>query len=201
MARSAVEPTLRFERALAVGLGGFLADSAWAAEGGAPGGVFAGDLGNAIWTLVIFGLVVFILGRFAWRPLLGALAERERFIRTSLEQAKREREEAAELLRRYQEQLTQARADATAIVEEGRRDAEAVKRRVVEEAQAEARQVLERSRRELEIASETAKKELYALSARLATELAAKILSREIRLEDHRQLLDQALADLEGKVQ
>lgn len=172
-----------------------------AAEGGQPGGVFSGDLGNAIWTLIIFGLVVFVLGRFAWKPLLGALSERERFIRTSLEQAKREREDAAEMLRRYQEQLTQARSEATAIVEEGRRDAESVKRRILEEAQEESRQVLERSRREIEIASETAKKELYTLSAQLATELAGKILAREIRLEDHRKLLDQALSDLESRVQ
>lgn len=171
------------------------------AEGGQPGGVFAGDLGNALWTLVIFGLVVFVLGRFAWKPLLGALSERERFIRAALEQAKRDREEAAETLRKYQEQLTQARSEATAIVEEGRRDAESVKRRILEEAQEESRQVLERSRREIEIASETAKKELYTLSARLATDLAGKILAREIRLEDHRKLLDQALSDLESRVQ
>ena len=64
-----------------------------AAEGGGAS-PFSGDVGNAIWTLVIFLLVVLFLGKFAWGPLLKGLQSREEFIRSSLETAKRDREAA-----------------------------------------------------------------------------------------------------------
>jgi len=61
-----------------------------AAEGGESPGIFAGDIGNIIWTLATFLVVVAVLGRFAWGPILSALQKREEFIRQSLEQAIRE---------------------------------------------------------------------------------------------------------------
>jgi hypothetical protein len=63
-------------------------------RGRRAGGVFAGDVGNALWTLVIFGSVVFVLGKFAWKPILNGLQAREAFIRESLEEARRDRAEA-----------------------------------------------------------------------------------------------------------
>src|SRR5262245_27567766 len=108
---------------------------AWAAEAEHESpSLFAGDLGNSFWTLLIFVLVLVVLGKYAWGPILNALQSREQFIREALEKAKREREEAEARLREYEERLAGARGEASAIVDEGRRDAEAVKRRVEEEA-------------------------------------------------------------------
>ena len=163
-----------------------------------PGGPFEGNFGVALWTLVIFGIVVFVLGKFAWGPILGGLQAREKFIRESLESAKRDREAAEARLKEYSDKLVTARAEATAIVEEARRDAEAVKRRFHEETQAEANSTIERARREIKIAQETAVKELYVLTARLTTDVAGKILEREIKPADHERLIRdsiQALAD------
>src|SRR5690349_554526 len=112
---------------------------------------FAGDIGNALWTLVIFGLVVVVLGKFAWGPLLKGLQAREEFIRELLEKARIERETAEIRLREYEERLASARAEATAIVEEGRRDADAVKRRIEEDAKREADKAIERAKREIQI--------------------------------------------------
>ena len=56
-----------------------------ASEEGGQGGPFEGNIGNALWTLVIFGLVILVLGKFAWKPILGGLQEREDFIRASLD--------------------------------------------------------------------------------------------------------------------
>src|SRR5205814_7938398 len=83
---------------------------AFAAEAAeAEPGVFAGDIGNALWTLVIFGLVVFVLGKFAWGPILKGLQSREDFIHKSLADAKADREAAEARLREYTEKLTTAR--------------------------------------------------------------------------------------------
>ena len=169
-----------------------------ASEEGGQGGPFEGNIGNALWTLVIFGLVVLVLGKFAWKPILGGLQQREDFIRTSLSQAKADREAAESRLKEYSDKLVSARSEASAIVEEARRDSEALKRRFQEETQEEANRTIERARREIKIAQETAVKELYVLTARLTTDVAGKILEREINSADHDRLIRdsiQALAD------
>jgi len=171
---------------------------ALASEGGEPGGVFAGDIGNALWTLVIFGIVVFVLGKFAWGPILSGLTAREKFIRTALEEAQRDRAEAEARLKQYVDQLNSARGEATAIVEEARRDADVVKRRIEEEANGEAGKIVERAKREITLAKETAVKELYSFSAKLTTELAGKILRREITPQDHERLIRESIDKLAG---
>src|SRR4051794_9307321 len=101
-----------------------------AEHGGEAGNPFAGDIGSALWTLLIFGLVVLLLGKFAWGPILNALQSRETFIREALETAKRDRDEAELRLKEYEDRLAQARSEASAIVDEGRRDAGVVKQRI-----------------------------------------------------------------------
>lgn len=170
-----------------------------ASEGAEPGGVFAGDFGNVLWTLVIFGLVVFVLGRYAWKPILHGLQQREQFIRAALEQARKDREESEARLREYTEKLTAARAEATGIVEEARRDADAVRRQIEEQAGEEAGRIIERSRREIALATEAAKKELYEVAAAFAVEIAAKLLAREVKAPDHERLIRESLDDIERR--
>jgi F-type H+-transporting ATPase subunit b len=167
--------------------------------GGGENNLFAGDIGNAIWTLVIFLSVVFVLGKFAWGPILTTLQTRESFIREALEKAKREREESEARLREYEARLASARNEATTIVEEGRRDAEVVKRRIEADARAEADKTIERAKREIQIATDTATKQLYTLSAKLATQLAAQVIGRELSPQDHQRLISDAIAGIEGR--
>jgi F-type H+-transporting ATPase subunit b len=188
----------RFSLLFAATAGLSAALPALANEGGEPGGVFAGDVGNALWTLVIFGAVIFVLGKFAWGPILSGLTAREKFIRSALEEAQRDRAEAAAQLKEYVDRLNAARSDATAIVEEARRDADVVKRRIEDEANGEAGKIVERAKREITLAKETAVKELYSLSAKLTTEVAGKILRREITPQDHERLIRESIDKLAG---
>jgi F-type H+-transporting ATPase subunit b len=169
-----------------------------AAEEEAHGGnnIFAGDVGNVFWTLLIFGLVLLVLGKYAWGPLLDTLKKREDFIRESLESAKADREAAEARLQEYEKRLTEARAEATALVEEGRRDAEVLRHRIEEEARAEAEKMIERAKREISIARETAVKELYDVSSRLATDIAGRIVSRELKPADHERLIRESIAEM-----
>ena len=164
---------------------------------GGEGSLFGGDIGNAIWTLVIFLAVIFVLGKFAWGPLLASMQQREEFIRDSLASAKQDREAAEERLQEYSEQLEKARVEASEIVAEGRRDAEAVSQRIQTEAQEETQRMVERAKREIDIARQTAVKELYTLSTTLATNAAGKIVRRELRAEDHERLIAEAIDELE----
>ncbi len=173
-----------------------IASPALAASGGGESSIFAGDIGNAIWTLVIFGLVLFVLGKYAWGPMLDSLQQREKFIRESLEQAKADRESAESRLKEYEEKLTAARAEATAIVEGGRRDGDELRRTIEEEARGEADKMVDRAKREIQIAQQTAVKQLYSTGAALATELAGRVLGREVNPEDHERLIAESLDEL-----
>jgi len=174
------------------------AAQAAAESGEAKGNPFAGDIGNALWTLIVFVLVVVVLGKFAWKPILGALQKREDFIRDSLAKAKRDRDEAERRLKEYSDKIVAARAEATAIVDEGRRDAEVVKRRIEEESKAEAKANLDRTRREIQIATDSAVKELYSLSVKLATDVAAKIIRKELNPREHERLIEESINELEA---
>src|SRR5437763_12037120 len=131
---------------------------ALAAEGAgeASPSLFAGDLGNSVWTVLIFVLVLVVLGKYAWGPILSTLQTRESFIHEALAKAKADRDEAEARLKQYEERLANARAEATAIVEEGRRDADAVKRRIEATAKAEADKMVDRAKREIHVATVTA---------------------------------------------
>src|SRR5262245_46306652 len=106
----------------------------YAQEEGGGLSPFAGNLGNAIWTLLIFLLVVVVLGKFAWGPVLATLRQREEFIHKSLSDAKRDREEAEKRLKEYTANLQSAQAQAMEIIEGARRDSERLREEMKQKA-------------------------------------------------------------------
>lgn len=179
---------------------------AWASGGSGSGdsgsheegsiSLFSGDLGNAVWTLLIFGLVLLVLSKFAWKPILDGLQKREVFIRDSLSDAKREREEAEKVLADYTEKVQRAGEEATAIVDEGRRDAEEVRKKMHAEAKVEADAIIARAKKEIELARDDAVKQLHDQTILLATDVAGRMIRKELKPGDHKDLLDQALRDM-----
>jgi len=179
-----------------------IAVPALAAEGEEISGLqlfLSSNIGNFIFTTIIFGLFITLLGKYAWGPILKTLKQREDSIHNSLVEAKREREEADALLKQYKIQIEKAREEATAIVEEGKRDAQDVRRRIHEEAQGEARQMIERAKREIQLATDTAVKDLYDKTADIAVTVAGAIVERELSTADHEQLVADALKRIENQ--
>lgn len=173
------------------------------AAGGHGGGhaaespsILTGDLGNVFWTATIFIVLLMVLRATAWKPILTALQKREEFITNSINDARREREEAQRMLAEYTKKVEQARADAQAIVEEGRRDAEEVRKRIHADARSEADALVARARKEIELARDDAVKQLYDRTVTLATNVAAKVVRKELSPGDHKRLLDESLAEL-----
>src|ERR1700720_2051132 len=95
---------------------------------------FAGNLGNAIWTLAIFVIVVIVLGKFAWGPILALLQQREEFIHRSVSDAKRDRDEAEARLKEYSAKLQRAQAEAATIIDQARRDTERLREELKQKA-------------------------------------------------------------------
>lgn len=168
-------------------------------HGEGQGSLFSGNLGNALWTVLIFAALLWFLGRYAWGPILQGLQGREQFIRDSLEQAKQQRDEAEARLQEYEAKLAQARGEVEEILDEARRDAGVLRQREEERAREEAEQIIARARREIGIATETAVKDLYARASKLSVEIAEKILQRELKPEDHARLIDDAVRSFETR--
>ena len=125
-----------YSRELAVPLWAAPVEEAPGASGGAN--PFAGDFGSALWTVLVFLLLLFVLGKFAWGPILAGLQGREQYIRDSLEEARQNRLQSEARLAEYETRLAGARDEAEAMIAEARRDAAALRQREETRAKEEA---------------------------------------------------------------
>jgi F-type H+-transporting ATPase subunit b len=168
------------------------------AHGGGHGGTeinpldFQRDL--ALWTAVVFLVLMAILWRFAWGPIADSLDKREQRIADQIAAAEQANVDARKLLEEYQGKLTDSEAEVRGILDQGRRDAEEAGRRILETTRNEARREKERAVREIDAAAGEALKELAERSADLAIELAGKIVESTIDRADHARLIEQAVA-------
>jgi F-type H+-transporting ATPase subunit b len=145
--------------------------------------------GLLIWTIITFILLLVVLHKVAWRPLLTALEQREDTIRESLEEAQRARREAEQLLAEHQRILAEANRESARIIEQGRAEAERLHTSITEQARTEARRLVDDARRELERERQLAIQELRATAADLALAAAGRLLSTTVTDEDHRRLV------------
>ena len=164
----------------------------------APLSLFAGNVGNALWTLVIFVLVVVVLGKFAWGPILSLLKQREDFIHKSLSDAKHDRDEAEARLKEYAARLQSAQAEAVAIIEEARRDSERLRQELRERARSEADTMIKNAERQIELQTTRAIQQLRQEAVELSVTIASKILQRNISKEDNDKLIADALRQIES---
>ena len=159
---------------------------------------FAGNLGNAVWTLVIFVIVVIVLGKFAWGPVLGLLQQREEFIHKSLSDAKRDRDEAEARLKDYAAKLQSAQLEAGKILEDARRDAERFREELRGRAKAEAETLVANAERQIQLETSRALQQIRHEAVDLSVAIASKLLQRNISKEDNERLIDEALRQIDG---
>lgn len=164
----------------------------------APISPFAGNLGNAVWTLAIFLIVVVVLGKFAWGPVLSLLKQREDFIHKSLSEAKRDRDQAEARLREYAAKLQSAQVEAVSIIEEARRDAERLRQELRERARSEADTMVKNAERQIEMQTTRAVQQIRQEAVDLSVAIASKILERNITKEDNDKLIADALKQIES---
>ena len=152
--------------------------------------------GLIIWTIVTFLAAMLILRRFAWKPLLGALAAREEKIRAQLERAEHAQAEAERLLKEHQRQLLAAEEQSQRIIREGRTLAEQMKSDILEKASSSARLLIEQAKGEIQREKESALEDLRAEVADLAIMAAGKILDANLDTPKQRQLVDAVIRDI-----
>jgi F-type H+-transporting ATPase subunit b len=152
---------------------------------------FSEDL--AIFTFIVFVIVLIILWLFAWGPISRALDERERRISDHIAAAQRQNEEARRMLVQYEKKLESAQGEVRAILEEARRDAAHTQDEILAKAREDAQRERDRAVREIDQARQTALKELGEKSVDLAVELAGKIVASKLSPDDHARMVQDAV--------
>ena len=169
------------------------------AEGGGKGAsaLITPEIGLMFWTLVTFVILVGLLRRYAWGPILGAMNAREDGIKSDLDNARKEREDAQRLLVEHRDLLSLARKERAEAVEAGRRDAERLKSEILDEARKQREQLLKQAESQVAAGLRQARAELKGEAADLAIQAAGKLMGRNLDDATQRRLVEDYLADLE----
>jgi F-type H+-transporting ATPase subunit b len=175
-----------------------IAPLAWGAEGETVNIFDKADIPLGVWSMVVFGILLFVLWKYAWGPILEGLQKREHTIESAVRDAQQARDEAQRLRDQLQREVDKAHEKVRDILDEGRRHAQQTTDEMIAKAKSEIQNERDRLRREIEMARDQALQELWKQTANLATLVSAKAIRRQLTEEDHRRLVDEALKELQG---
>jgi F-type H+-transporting ATPase subunit b len=156
--------------------------------------VFGIHLGVMFWTVLIFAILSFVLGKFAYPHILGYAAAREKRIQDALDDAKRQREETEKLLQQQRAELANAKVQAQALIAEGKTAADKVRADLIERAKGEGDALIARAKQEIESERAQAIDSLRREAVELAIAAASKLVSQRLDSAGDRKLVEDFLA-------
>jgi F-type H+-transporting ATPase subunit b len=156
------------------------------------------DPGLFIWTIVTFLVLLALLAKFAWRPLLEALDRRQNAIRQSLDDAARARQELERLNQESALILNKARAEADQIIVGSRGDAERLREDMKQKARAEADAIVKNAERQIQLETARALQQIRTEAVDLSVMIASKLIQRNLTREDNDRLIEEALKQVSG---
>ena len=157
------------------------------------------DPGLFIWTIITFLVLLTLLAKFAWGPLLQALESRQNAIRKSLDDAQQARQELERLNQESAQIIRQARVDAEAIVTKSRADAERLREEMKVKARTEADGIVKNAERQIQLETQRALQQIRHEAIDLSVQIASKLLQRNLTKEDNERLIADALKQVEGR--
>jgi F-type H+-transporting ATPase subunit b len=155
------------------------------------------NVGLMIWTLLLFGISMYVLRKVAFPRIAEALDKRQHAIEESIDHAERIRKEADEVLSEYRARLKEARAQADEIIDRARKAAEVHEREAHDEAKERREQLLEQTRRDIEAETRRAIQEIRSEVADLTVMATEKVTRKVLTEEDQRRLVEDALSELD----
>ncbi|MEM6393173.1 MAG: F0F1 ATP synthase subunit B [Planctomycetota bacterium] len=168
-------------------------------KGGDPkSNLFSSDVFSYIWNLCMFLVLLFVLWKFVWPQILSGLQAREAKQRHDLETAEAKAKEAEEAAEQRKAELATAQKDAQAVIAQAKTDAEQIAAKLKADTEAEITRMKQRAEADIATAKEQALAELFDKTAELSTQIAGRILQREINPEDQQQLVSESLQELAG---
>jgi F-type H+-transporting ATPase subunit b len=154
-------------------------------------------LGLMVWTLVAFGITLWVLSKLAFPRIGEALDKRQRAIEESIDSAERTKREADQLLAEYRERLGEARHQAEEIVSRARKAAEGTQRESLEQARLQREELMEQTRRDIDAETRRAIGEIRSEVADLTVLATEKVTRKTLDEADQRRLVEEALAELD----
>lgn len=161
-------------------------------------GVFTWSTSVSFWTVIIFLVLLGVLAKFAFPPILGYAAAREKRIQNDLDEAKRQRAEAEALLAQQRAELAAAKLEAQQVIADAKADAERVRQDLLDRARAEHDQLLERAKQEIEVERERAVESVRREAVDVAIAAAGKLIERRLDNEEDRRLVTDFLTRATG---
>jgi F-type H+-transporting ATPase subunit b len=165
-------------------------------EGGEGGSPLDVNPGLIIWTVVTFICLLLILSKFAWKPILNSLQERELFIKDSLTKAENAQKEAEKLISDNKVNFLKAEEEAQKLIEQGREYAKKLQSQILEESKLQAKKLIQDATNEIERKNAEAFKRLKSQVAEIAVDAAEKILRENLDKEKNIHLINNYLDDL-----
>jgi F-type H+-transporting ATPase subunit b len=162
----------------------------------AAGGITDINPGLTLWTGITFVILLLVLKRFAWGPIVATLNERERTIREAIESAKRERAQAEKLLAEQKDGLARAQREAAEIARKNQQEVEALRQELTARARKEAEELLADARRQISEEVARARTELKAEVVDLAIDAAGRLVKATLDEKGQRALVQEYLAQL-----
>jgi F-type H+-transporting ATPase subunit b len=155
------------------------------------------DVGLMIWTLVVFGLSMYLLGKVAFPRIAEALDRRQKAIEDSIDAAERTRTEAEQILSEYRERLAEARGQADDIVARARKTGEAAENEILADARGKREEMMEQTRKDIEAETRRAIQEIRAEVADLTVLATEKVARKSLTDADQKRLVEEALSELD----
>ncbi len=156
------------------------------------------DTGLMIWTVVTFLLLVAILSKAAWKPILAAVNDREQKIRSDLDRAEQAQKSAEELRVKYEMQSAEAQRTIQEMIQQARKDADRTRAELLTTAKDESERILEKGRRELTGETDKLRALLRSEVSDLSVSIAEKILNRAVDKKVQEEVLKASLKDVAG---
>lgn len=151
-----------------------------------------------VWTIVTFLLVLLVLTKTAWKPILDALNKREKKIKDDLERAENSQKEAEALRQKYETQLAGAQKSVLDMINQASVEGEKTRSKILEEAKKESGRILEKGRQELAGEAERLKQELRKDVAELSVDIAEKILGKAVDQKLQEEVVKSSLIQIGG---
>jgi F-type H+-transporting ATPase subunit b len=156
------------------------------------------DPGLYIWTIATFLILLWLLGKFAWRPLLDALDRRQEAIRKSLDEARQAKQELDRLHVESARILAEARAEADAIITRTRADARRAGDELKQKARADAENIVRAAERDIALETSRAVQKVRQEAVDISIAIASKIIQRNLSKEDNARLIADTLEEIQA---
>jgi len=153
------------------------------------------DIGLVFWTGLIFLLLMFVLGKFIWKPILSAVKNREDNIQSALDMAKETKAEMEQLQTKNKNILIEARADRDHIIKEAKETSDRMIDDAKGKSKTEADKIIENAKVSIESEKSAAINELKSQVASIAIEIAEKVIRKELSSDQKQTDLASKLAD------